>query len=322
MASREMQAWIARLEGENKKVGRRNVWLAVALGVGVILLVGVLWGVYAATVRTYAVLDNVTVEQNGASQGKVLIAFDVVTPGKVAYRRTSGRVQTDMVDYFPTPGAVRRSWSWLYEPGRAIDVTLWYRGGLWRKSNVQSFPTTAKADIVILIDATGSMDRSIAELKEKCVAFSEQLKRQAIQHRFALLGFGDVQFDHPWLDRHEFTANVDEFRTWVENVKRFDGGDLPESALDVLEEGVKLPLDPEAMRLFYLVTDAPYHDPGQAGIKAETVAVKLRDARVQLQVFGRMEYRKDYEKLMSDEGRFQEIEDFGKVLSEGRVLED
>jgi hypothetical protein len=322
MASREMQAWIARLEGEKKTVTKRNKYLAVLLALGVLLLLGVAWGMYSATVRTYAVLDDVSIARRAASQGRVDISFRVLTPGKVFYRRTSGRIETELVDYFSTPGEVSRSWSWGYEPGRDIDVKLWYRGALWRKTQVKGFPTFPKADIVVLIDATGSMDRSIAALKEKCVAFSEQLKRQAMEHRFALVGFGDTRFDNPWLDKHEFTSDVGQFRGWVEHLKRFDGGDLPESALDALEEALALPLDPKAMRLFYLVTDAEYHEPTKSGHKLAEVVAQLGQARVQLHVFCRPEFEKAYRPLLVESGKFEEIENFGKVLSEGRILED
>jgi hypothetical protein len=41
-----------------------------------------------------------------------------------------------------------------------------------------------------------------------------------------------------------------------------------------------------------------------------------------LSVFSRAELEGDYRDLLGQTGRFQEIENFGTVLSEGRVLED
>jgi len=321
MASREMQAWIARLEAERQTVGRRNKFLAVALGVAVVVLVVVLVSLHQATIGTYAVLDNVTITRHPASQGRVEIAFQVTSPGKVYYRRGSGDVQTDVIDYFHRAGPVERSWGWVYEPGEPIDVRVWYRRGILRRAERASFETANRADIVILIDTTGSMDRSIRELQEKCAAFSEQLTRQALEHRFALIGFGDAQ-ESTWLDARPFTSDVDQFRGWVSQIKRFDGGDLPESALDALEEALKLPFDPQAIRRFYLVTDAEYHEPSRSGATAEQVAVRLEQERVLLSVFGRPQAEAQYRKLLGPAGKFQEIENFGKVLSEGRILED
>jgi len=321
MASREMQDWISRLKLQERRLGTRNKYLAGFLAAAVLLLAGILWGVYHATIGAYAVLDDVRITHDPVNQANVLFSFRVASAGKVYYHRASGDISTDVIDYFHTPGEVERSWSWAYEPGKPIEVSLWYRRGPIRRTRTEQFPTSNRADIVFLIDTTGSMGRSIAELKEKCVAFSEALGKQALQHRFALVGFGDTK-ESQWLDKYDFTGDVGELRTRVAGLKRFEGGDLPESALDALEEALRMPFDPQAMRRFYLVTDAPYHHPSQSGATPEQVAQQLKDGRVVLYVFSRREYREDYAKLLGGSGRFQELESFGKVLSEGCILED
>jgi hypothetical protein len=321
MASREMQDWIARLEAEKQTLGTRNKYLALALLAGIVLLGIVLWAVHHWTIGAYAVLDDVAVTRHPANQGRLQISFRVLEPGKVYYRRTCGSIETEVIDYFHAPGHVTRSWAWAYEPGKDIDVSLWYRRGLLRRVERSRFPTADRADIVILIDGTGSMTRFIAELKEKCVAFSSNLKSQALNHRFALIGFGDVA-EAPWIDVHGFTGEVEAFRESVGRMKRFDGGDLPESALDALEEGLKLPLDGQAIRRFYLVTDARYHEPARSGRAAAPIAAGREKERVLLHVFSKPRYEGDYRKLLAEAGRFEEIESFGRMLSEGRVLED
>lgn len=321
MACREMQAWIAKLEGERRSLGRRNRYLAVVFAVAVLLLGTALISLHRATVGSYAVLDDVAIARHPASQGRLEFSFRVVSPGKVYYRRTSGRIQTDVIDYFYRTGPVERSWAWIYEPGKPIDVCLWSRRGLVRSSAWASFETSDRADIVVLIDTTGSMDPSIRQLQDKCAAFSQQLTKQSLAHRFALIGFGDAQ-EPAWLDRHDFTSDVGEFRRWVSQVQRFDGGDLPESALDALEEALKLPFDPQAIRRCYLVTDAEFHEPARSGATAAQIAARLQQQRVLLSVFSRPQAEQAYRKLLGGSGKFQEIENFGKVLSEGRILED
>jgi hypothetical protein len=321
MASREMQAWIARLEAEKWTLGRRNKYLTAALAAGVVLLGIVLWIVYRWTIGGYAVLDEVVITRHPANQGRLEISFRVVKPGKVHYRRTCRDIQTDVVDYFNSPGRITRSWAWVYEPGRDIDVTLRYRNGLFRRTDHERFPTSDRADIVILIDSTGSMTRFIKELKEKCVAFSGQLDKQALTHRFALVGFGDVK-EAPWLDVHGFTEDVTKFQEAVGRIQRFDGGDSPESALDALEEALKLPFDEGAIRRFYLVTDARFHEPTRSGLSAADVANELGRQRVLLQVFSRPQHEDHYRALLTEGGMFEEIDNFGRMLSEGRVLED
>jgi Mg-chelatase subunit ChlD len=321
MASREMQAWIARLEAERSTLGKRNKYLALALVAGIVLLAVVLAAVYRGTVGAYAVLDDVVITRHPANQGRLEISFRVAAPGKVQYRRTSGQVETEVVDHFSRPGDVARSWSWVYEPGQDIDVTLRYRRWLLRHTEHERFPTADQADIVILIDTTGSMTPYIAELKDKCVAFSRHLESQALRHRFALIGFGDVE-EAPWLDVHAFTGDVAEFQQSVSGIQRFDGGDAPESALDALEEALKLPFAAGAVRRFYLVTDARYHEPSRSGLSAADLAARLEQEQVLLHVFSRSQFEDDYRTLLGQTGKFEEIENFGRMLSEGRVLED
>lgn len=321
LAGGEMQAYLARLESERKRIGRRNRYLAAVLCGAVAVVAVVLWAVYRATLGAYAVLEEVRVEQHPIHQGRLDIAFRVASPGKVHCRRVSGEIETDLVDYFPAPTEIERPWSWVYEPGEDIRLTLRYRSGLWRRTFERTFPTSRRADIVVLIDATGSMSPSIDELREKCVVLAERLARQSLQPRFALLGFGDTS-DGEWLDNRGFTSDVREFQTWAGRLKRFDGGDLPESALDALQAALELPLDPAAIRRFYLVTDAAYHQPSASGATAAELASRLVEQRVALYVFSRASLEEIYRVLVGSSGRFREIENFGQALSEGRILED
>lgn len=316
-----MQRWIASLQQQNQSASQRNRWLAGLFGLGLLLLLFLLGWLYQSGVRSYAVLDQVTVQQHPASQGRVEVAFQVVRPGRVFLSRRSGAITTEVIDYFTETGPQQRSWSWVYEPGQEIDVAVRYRGAFWRKSQQATFGTSSKADIVILIDTTGSMNRMIATLRDKCVQFSQAMQKQKIEHRFALVGFGDASEDD-WCDLYDFTTDVDQFRTSVEKMKRYDGGDLPESSLDALEKALSLPLADGAMRRFYLVTDAQFHAPSRAGTTVEALARLLLEKNVLLQVFTQDEFRGDYLPLAGAAGKVQSMEDFGQVLSEGRILED
>jgi hypothetical protein len=251
----------------------------------------------------------------------VEISFRVQRPGKVFYRRTSGKVATDLIDYFHAPGEIQRCWSWPYTPGEELNVEIWSRQWLWPVIRTESFPTARRADVVILIDTAGSMTRSIAELKDKCLDFSRRLAAQGLAVRFALLGFGDTH-EGVWLDRYDFTADANQLQRSAGNLKRFEGGDTAESALDALEAALQLPLDPRAAHRFYLITDAPYHSPTRSGATPATIATRLEQQRVLLYVFCRPEFELAYAPLLGKTGRFLAIESFDRVLSQGGMIED
>jgi len=324
LASGEMQSYLSQLKAQDRKIGKRNRALTVALCGGVAALLIVLWIVYRATIGAYAVIDpeSIRIEQDPINEGKLTIKFDVTSPGEVFCRRTSGDVQTDLIDTFHEPCKVERPWSWQYQPGQDINVTLWYRGGLFRcEYHAPPIPTSARADIVILMDTTESMEPYIDALKGKCAVFSQRLGEKDLKHRFALIGFGDTN-SPPWIDRHEFTSDVLKFTASVEGVERFSGGDLPESALDALEAALDLPLDNKAIRRFYLVTNNKFHPKTRSGATAKDIADRLQKQRVALQVFSKERFREDFGELLGKNQRFLEIENFGKVLSQGRILED
>ncbi len=320
-ASDEMRAWIDSLQAQQKSIGHRNRWLSVFLGVGLLLLLLILGWVYQTSVRSYAVLRDVQIARHPANQGRIRVSFEVVHPGKVYLSRESGGALTEVIDYYSTAGDQRRDWSWVYQPGEEIRVGLLYRVALWRRGQQQSFPTSKKADIVVLMDTTGSMSPSIATLKERCVQFSEALNQRQLAHRFALVGFGDTR-EGQWIDPYEFTDDVESFRQRVGDIRRFDGGDPAESALDAIETALALPFEEGAIRRLYLVTDATFHEPAASGATRADIEQKLNDAKVMLNVFTREEFRPEYEALAGESGKVLTIEEFGQVLAEGRILED
>jgi hypothetical protein len=321
-SSQEVQAWIRRLEAEEKKLARQTSYFTVALvGAGMFLLVSVI-SVYRATIGAYAVIEEIEFRQHPAQPGRLHLGYRVVSPGKVHCRRVSGEMVTELIDRFRAPCKVERPWSWSYLPGDEILLTIWHRRGFTLRSIQQSFPTSDRVDIVILLDTTGSMGPSIALLQEKCVTFASNLAQQSLRPRFALLGFGDTH-DGEWLDNRGFTDDVRQFRQWVESLRRFDGGlNEGESALDALEEALRLQFGETACRYFYLVTDETYHDPTHAGTPAAEIARQLAEKRVILHVFSRRRWAVAYAKLLGELGRFDDVENFGRLLSEGRILED
>ena len=139
MSRREMQAYLRRLEVEERQIGGRNRYMVVALAAAMVVLGAALWGVYRSTIREYAHIDNLRIEPHPADPGLIEIKFRVVSPGKVHYRGTSGENQTDLVDHFLVVGQAERSWPLVHEPGKDVEIRVWYRGRLWQRSVARRF---------------------------------------------------------------------------------------------------------------------------------------------------------------------------------------
>ena len=77
------------------------------------------------------------------------------------------------------------------------------------------------------------------------------------------------------------------------------------------------------VRRFLLVSDESFH-PVTADGKFDVTKVRqlMNDKGILLDVFSRPQHEGEYRKLLGEWGNFKEIENFGKVLEEGRLLEN
>ncbi len=320
-ASPEMRAWLEQLQRQDHKLGVQNRALSVALAVGIVAALVVLWLLYRATVGAYASLDGLTAEQHPSSPGRIDFSFRVTRPGQVHYRRTSNGRVTEMVDYFRTAGDQNRSWSWSYTPGEELLVTAWYRSWLRRRRRTWRFPTSRRLDVVMLIDTTESMGASIQHLKTHCTDFSERVIEQGWEPRYAVLAFGSREADS-WLYRQGPTDDMLEFIVAVDEMPRFPDGPALGSSLDALEAALEMPLERGSTRRFFLVTDNGFHPETGEGAAPDQISERLARRRIRLDVFSLSPWRDDYAPLLGTAGRFYPLERFGKLMTHGHVLED
>lgn len=66
---------------------------------------------------------------------------------------------------------------------------------------------------------------------------------------------------------HDFTAQVNEMRSWLQQCQASGGGDGPEAVADGLHAALKLSWRPESTKICVLIADAPPHglDPSRDG---------------------------------------------------------
>ncbi|MBP5234106.1 MAG: VWA domain-containing protein [Planctomycetes bacterium] len=169
------------------------------------------------------------------------------------------------------------------------------------------------ADLVFLLDATGSMGKCINRVKENINTFittmttpNDNGELTVRDWRARVVGYRDYDSDgdDKWFIDHPFTNDVAELRRQLEDVKASGGGDEPESLLDALhklatggESDVQASApDPqkwrdrhEAVRVIVVFTDASSHPtmsyPGAAGQDVEAVINELAAHKIVLYLF-------------------------------------
>ncbi|MBI3961808.1 MAG: Hsp70 family protein [Deinococcus sp.] len=177
---------------------------------------------------------------------------------------------------------------------------------------------SATADLVILMDVTGSMDPFINAMKDRAIAFGDYLARSGVDYHIALIGFGDLKIHEPLLV-NALTSDIRRFKEYVVHLPRTHGGDIPESSLDALRAALRLEFRPQAQRIFVLITDAPPHQPDLEGHSARDVAGLLQGAGVVTYVVSRQlkEHYRAYAPLTQNGGKYYNIEaraDFREII--------
>ncbi|MFO0968005.1 MAG: vWA domain-containing protein [Gemmataceae bacterium] len=122
----------------------------------------------------------------------------------------------------------------------------------------------SKADLVFVIDTTGSMSDFTGALLKPAERMVKKLQDSKVDVRFSLITFrdrhpgdGNVPEDHKLilLGGKEFSTDFEEFRKEVGLLKADSGGDAPESSLDALAFAAKRDFRPDALKTIILVTD-------------------------------------------------------------------
>lgn len=141
--------------------------------------------------------------------------------------------------------------------------------------------TMAQADIVFLIDTTGSMGDEIYNVKENVEYFVDALKEKGISTGLALIDYQDIETDGYDSTRvhKNGTSNwfydMDAYKAAISALNLGDGGDTPECAVDALETGRLLDMRASAGKIFILVTDAGYKVNNRYGIRSMADEIEL-----------------------------------------------
>lgn len=199
----------------------------------------------------------------------------------------------------------------------------------------------AQADIVFVLDVTGSMQAQIDGLQRGIGTFARDLASAKVDARFGCVIFRDLAFKEPGGFPQEqlevlkfkgevFTSDPRSFSAEVAKHRASGGDDLPESSFEALSAAAQVDgWRKTAVRTLVLITDAPpkcdeivgrggqrrpTHPPGQS-VKATVDS--LRDNKIDLLhlVIG----DPDPEHLRADPGINRRMQNFYREVQQGAI---
>jgi hypothetical protein len=115
-------------EAKKKNVKRGRAFALLSLGAALAIAL-ILYQVYSRTVLSYAILENIQVEQDPSMDWKIHVSYDVMTPGKVAFDRQSGSRRIEKIDVIGESGRQGFYWAWPSDPKTGINFHVRYRDG-------------------------------------------------------------------------------------------------------------------------------------------------------------------------------------------------
>lgn len=151
-------------------------------------------------------------------------------------------------------------------------------------SKVEAMQRRRSADVLFVLDCTGSMQGEIDAIKDAITSFADTIEKDGVRVRVGLVEFRDrlINEEHRALsfEGQTFTNDPSAFRKAVSALKASGGGDAPESSLDAVLFALRQPFNPEASKVLVLVTDAPPHVPDKEARSIEQVGEAVREAGV------------------------------------------
>lgn len=129
-----------------------------------------------------------------------------------------------------------------------------------------SDPNIGKAEIVFVIDNTGSMGGMVNNVKENLSAFSNALTDCDV--RYGVVEFGDTARE---VKPYSFVSSAEEIKDQLGKIVCSGGGDINEAALDGIMESLRFPFRSKVKEIV-LVTDAPFHDKNGDGLSTYTAS--------------------------------------------------
>lgn len=197
---------------------------------------------------------------------------------------------------------------------------------------IHAEPETAtvqkKAELVFVIDSTGSMGDAINNVKTGITSFVNSLETQGVKLRIGIVEYRDIEEDgldstiihelnhSPWMNSTSEMVGV------LGGIAADGGGDIPESVIDglgYLVDGETIPWSSDSYKFAVVLTDAGYKVANRHGFNSlQEVADALLHAGINTSVVTEESEFSTYEELYTTTGgtRANIYSDFSTVLAD------
>jgi Mg-chelatase subunit ChlD len=127
----------------------------------------------------------------------------------------------------------------------------------------------SKADVVFVLDCSGSMGDDIQKVRSNINEFADSLLARGID-----LKVGVVAFSTTVDDVHDLTSDINQFKNWLNEIaNHLWGGD--ENSLAALWRATELTFRPNSKRSFVWITDENYSLPPVINLSVQQVVNRL-----------------------------------------------
>lgn len=180
-------------------------------------------------------------------------------------------------------------------------------------SHIETVDVVEPADIVFVIDSTGSMSPYIQNVADNVKAFSEYLEEKKVDVRMAVVEYRDITCDGDestiihTVDGTPWHKTTDELVETLEIIKSGvdGGGDIPETVFDALgyiadEESLKFRSN--AHKFAIVLTDANYKEENRFELTKETLLRKLEEQNINTSVITSTRYFSNYSAIIGSDG--------------------
>jgi Mg-chelatase subunit ChlD len=181
------------------------------------------------------------------------------------------------------------------------------------------------ADIVFVLDVTGSMGDEIDKVKDNIIEFADSLSARGIDYRVGMVTFLDIIENI-----YPFTTDIQAFQKNTASQFAHGGDDTPENSLAALLAASQFAFRPQAKRIFIWITDANYHERDSfTALSRQEVLNALLASEITVHAIGSTSYKNDYDaftiptggNFYNIYGNFRDILlDISRMKTAGRYL--